>query len=54
MPPGQRCLLKWSVPLGHVEVVEHGGGEGAGQHGRGPTAHPPESLAAGTSAKPCK
>ncbi|XP_036084865.1 rho guanine nucleotide exchange factor 10 isoform X2 [Rousettus aegyptiacus] len=48
----RRYLLKWSVPLGHVEVVEHGGGEAAGEPSAGPTAHAPESLAAVAGAKP--
>lgn len=49
----RRYLLKWSVPLGHVEVVEHGGGdEAAGEPSAGPTAHAPESLPAVAGAKP--
>lgn len=50
----QRYLLKWSVPLGHVEVLEYGGDEAAGEHGTGPTAHSPESLAVVANAKPRK
>ncbi|KAM5311299.1 rho guanine nucleotide exchange factor 10 isoform 4-T8 [Glossophaga mutica] len=42
----QRHLLKWSVPLGQVAVVEYGSTEG-------PAEHPPESLAVVT-AKPHK
>ncbi|ELK10066.1 Rho guanine nucleotide exchange factor 10 [Pteropus alecto] len=48
----QRYLLKWSVPLGHVEVLEYGGDEAAGEHSTGPTAHSPESLAVVANAKP--
>ncbi|XP_028337157.1 rho guanine nucleotide exchange factor 10 isoform X1 [Physeter macrocephalus] len=50
--PGQRYLLKWSVPLGHVEVIEYGGSEGAGENGRGPVVPAPESLAVVASTKP--
>lgn len=42
---GQRHLLKWSVPLGHVAVIEYGTTEGAAEH-------PPESLAVVANAKP--
>uniref|UniRef100_A0A2K6FN74 Rho guanine nucleotide exchange factor 10 n=1 Tax=Propithecus coquereli TaxID=379532 RepID=A0A2K6FN74_PROCO len=52
--PSQRYLLKWSVPLGHVEVIEYGANQGAGEHGRYPVAHPPESLAVGANVKPHK
>ncbi|XP_059541818.1 rho guanine nucleotide exchange factor 10 isoform X8 [Myotis daubentonii] len=45
LPAGQRQLLKWSVPLGHVAVVEYGHPEGAAEH-------PPESLAVVANAKP--
>uniref|UniRef100_A0A4X1VZN0 Rho guanine nucleotide exchange factor 10 n=2 Tax=Sus scrofa TaxID=9823 RepID=A0A4X1VZN0_PIG len=48
----QRYLLKWSVPLGHVEVIEYGGDEGVGENGRCPLVHVPESLAVVASAKP--
>ena len=50
----QRYLLKWSVPLGHVEVIEYGGDEGVGENGRCPLVHVPESLAVVASAKPSK
>ncbi|KAM7111538.1 rho guanine nucleotide exchange factor 10-like isoform 4-T4 [Molossus nigricans] len=42
---GQRHLLKWSVPLGQVAVVEYGDTEGAAEH-------PPESLAVVAGTKP--
>ncbi|CAK6442530.1 unnamed protein product [Pipistrellus nathusii] len=45
LPAGQRHLLKWSVPLGHVMVVEYGHPEGAAEH-------PPEHLAVAANAKP--
>ncbi|XP_032324248.1 rho guanine nucleotide exchange factor 10 isoform X8 [Camelus ferus] len=48
----QRYLLKWSVPLGHVEVVEYGGSDGAGESSRCPLVHAPESLAVVASTKP--
>lgn len=47
LPAGQRHLLKWSVPLGHVTVVEYGHPEGAAEH-------PPEHLAVAANAKPRK
>uniref|UniRef100_A0A8C2RST6 Rho guanine nucleotide exchange factor 10 n=1 Tax=Capra hircus TaxID=9925 RepID=A0A8C2RST6_CAPHI len=43
---GQRYLLKWSVPLGQVEVVEYGGGEGTAEGGRCPAGPAPENLLA--------
>uniref|UniRef100_A0A8C7BET0 Rho guanine nucleotide exchange factor 10 n=1 Tax=Neovison vison TaxID=452646 RepID=A0A8C7BET0_NEOVI len=49
--PGRKYLLKWSVPLGHVDVVEYGSGSGAGEN-RCPPVHPPESLAVVANAKP--
>ncbi|XP_013370460.1 PREDICTED: rho guanine nucleotide exchange factor 10 isoform X1 [Chinchilla lanigera] len=50
----QRYLLKWSVPLGHVEVIEYGNSPGVGEHSRHPAVHPPESLAVSANAKPYK
>ncbi|XP_069903340.1 rho guanine nucleotide exchange factor 10 isoform X2 [Oryctolagus cuniculus] len=50
----QRYLLKWSVPLGHVQVVEYTNGPGPGDHGRLPATHPPESLAVVANVKPYK
>ncbi|XP_058515815.1 rho guanine nucleotide exchange factor 10 isoform X5 [Ochotona princeps] len=50
----QRYLLKWSVPLGHVQVVEYGSGPGPGEPGRLPMVHPPESLAVVANVKPHK
>ncbi|XP_063091064.1 rho guanine nucleotide exchange factor 10 isoform X3 [Cavia porcellus] len=50
----QRYLLKWSVPLDHVEVIEYGSGPRGGEHGRHPAMHPPESLAVSANAKPYK
>lgn len=50
----QRYLLKWSVPLGLVDVIEYGSNTGAGEHSRGCTPHPPESLAVVAGAKPRK
>ncbi|XP_068388045.1 rho guanine nucleotide exchange factor 10 isoform X2 [Eschrichtius robustus] len=49
---GQRYLLKWSVPLGHVEVIEYGGSEGSGENGRGPVVPASESLAVVAGTKP--
>ncbi|XP_077704640.1 rho guanine nucleotide exchange factor 10 isoform X1 [Canis aureus] len=51
MSSSQRYLLKWSVPLGHVEVIEYGSNDGAGES-RCPPVHPPESLAVVANAKP--
>lgn len=53
MSTSQRYLLKWSVPLGHVEVIEYGSNDGAGEN-RCPPMHPPESLAVVANAKPSK
>ncbi|XP_041529905.1 rho guanine nucleotide exchange factor 10 isoform X3 [Microtus oregoni] len=50
----QRYLLKWSVPLGHVDVIEYGGSSGAGDHSRHHAAHSPESLAVVANVKPHK
>ncbi|XP_057608669.1 rho guanine nucleotide exchange factor 10 isoform X4 [Chionomys nivalis] len=50
----QRYLLKWSVPLGHVDVIEYGGSSGAGEHSRHHAAHSPESLAVVANVKPHK
>ncbi|XP_006749090.2 rho guanine nucleotide exchange factor 10-like, partial [Leptonychotes weddellii] len=51
MSASQRYLLKWSVPLGHVEVIEYSKNDGAGEN-RCPPVHPPESLAVVANAKP--
>ncbi|XP_058380867.1 rho guanine nucleotide exchange factor 10 isoform X3 [Diceros bicornis minor] len=48
----QRYLLKWSVPLGHVDVIEYGSKDGAGENSRCAPVHPPESLAVVANAKP--
>ncbi|XP_047404090.1 rho guanine nucleotide exchange factor 10 isoform X2 [Sciurus carolinensis] len=48
----QRYLLKWSVPLGHVDVIEYS--PGTGHQGRCPAVHTPESLAVVPNAKPHK
>ncbi|XP_055464449.1 rho guanine nucleotide exchange factor 10 isoform X2 [Psammomys obesus] len=50
----QRYLLKWSVPLGHVDVIEYSGSSGAGEHSRHHAAHSPESLAVVANVKPHK
>ncbi|XP_008584572.1 PREDICTED: rho guanine nucleotide exchange factor 10 [Galeopterus variegatus] len=50
----QRYLLKWSVPLGHVEVIEYCNNPGAGEHSRYPAVHVPESLAVVANVKPNK
>ncbi|XP_053453689.1 rho guanine nucleotide exchange factor 10 isoform X3 [Nycticebus coucang] len=50
----QRYLLKWSVPLGHVEVIEYGNNQGTGEPGRYPIMHAPESLAVVANVKPHK
>uniref|UniRef100_A0A2K5YIG3 Rho guanine nucleotide exchange factor 10 n=1 Tax=Mandrillus leucophaeus TaxID=9568 RepID=A0A2K5YIG3_MANLE len=50
----QRYLLKWSVPLGHVDAIEYGSSPGAGEHSRHLAVHPPESLAVVANAKPNK
>lgn len=50
----QRYLLKWSVPLGQVDVIEYSGSSGTGDHSRHHTAHSPESLAVVANVKPHK
>ncbi|XP_010590175.1 rho guanine nucleotide exchange factor 10 isoform X1 [Loxodonta africana] len=50
----QRYLLKWSVPLGHVEVIEYGNNEGPGENSRYPPVHSLESLLVVANAKPNK
>uniref|UniRef100_A0A2I3G851 Rho guanine nucleotide exchange factor 10 n=1 Tax=Nomascus leucogenys TaxID=61853 RepID=A0A2I3G851_NOMLE len=50
----QRYLLKWSVPLGHVDAIEYGSSPGTGEHSRHLAVHPPESLAVVANVKPNK
>ncbi|XP_007476283.2 rho guanine nucleotide exchange factor 10 isoform X4 [Monodelphis domestica] len=50
----QRYLLKWSVPLGHVEVIEYSSGQGQGENSRYPQAHSTESIIVVANAKPHK
>nr|XP_056712642.1 rho guanine nucleotide exchange factor 10 [Euleptes europaea] len=40
----QRYLLKWSVPLGHVEVIEYGSNDGQGENCRFPPQHSSETI----------
>ncbi|XP_013915298.1 PREDICTED: rho guanine nucleotide exchange factor 10-like, partial [Thamnophis sirtalis] len=49
---GQRYLLKWSVPLGHVDVIEYGSNEGQGENCRFPLQSSSEVMV--TNAKPNK
>ncbi|XP_029451616.1 rho guanine nucleotide exchange factor 10 isoform X2 [Rhinatrema bivittatum] len=44
----QRYLLKWSVPLGHVEVIEYGSSEEQGENHRYPPQHVAEKIAVNT------
>ncbi|KAM6279728.1 rho guanine nucleotide exchange factor 10 isoform 4-T7 [Porphyrio hochstetteri] len=41
---GQRYLLKWSVPLGQVEVIEYGSSEGQGENCRFAPQHSAENI----------
>ncbi|XP_074847290.1 rho guanine nucleotide exchange factor 10 isoform X1 [Carettochelys insculpta] len=41
---GLRYLLKWSVPLGQVEVIEYGNSEGQGENCRFPPQHSAENV----------
>jgi Rho guanine nucleotide exchange factor 10 len=50
----QRYLLKWSVPLGHVDVIEYSSSPGPGEHCRFSAVHSPESLAVMANVKPRK
>ncbi|KFQ81343.1 Rho guanine nucleotide exchange factor 10, partial [Phaethon lepturus] len=49
---GQRYLLKWSVPLGQVEVIEYGSSEGQGENCRFPPQHSAENVV--INSKPSK
>ncbi|NWH56485.1 ARHGA factor, partial [Geococcyx californianus] len=49
---GQRYLLKWSVPLGQVEVIEYGSSESQGENCRFPPQHSAENVVINT--KPSK
>ncbi|XP_051502027.1 rho guanine nucleotide exchange factor 10-like isoform X2 [Myxocyprinus asiaticus] len=51
-PSGQRFLLKWSVPLSLVEVVEFGSSEEMGDSARFPPSHSGEKVV--INAKPNK
>ncbi|NWI77053.1 ARHGA factor, partial [Dryoscopus gambensis] len=44
MTTGQRYLLKWSVPLGQVDVIEYGSSEGQGENCRFPPQHSAENV----------
>lgn len=44
LPTGQRFLLKWSVPLSLVEVVEFGSGEEMGDSARFHPSHSGEKV----------
>ncbi|XP_053316335.1 rho guanine nucleotide exchange factor 10 [Spea bombifrons] len=48
---GQKYLLKWSVPLGHVQVIEYGDGEDQGGQSLFTSLHSAEKVAC---AKPNK
>ncbi|KAM9635554.1 rho guanine nucleotide exchange factor 10 isoform 2-T2 [Trichechus inunguis] len=50
----QRYLLKWSVPLGHVEVIAYGNNEGPGENSSYPPVHSLEGLVVVANAKPNK
>ncbi|XP_075779709.1 rho guanine nucleotide exchange factor 10 isoform X3 [Pelodiscus sinensis] len=44
MAAGLRYLLKWSVPLGQVEVIEYSSSEGQGENCRFPPQHLAENV----------
>uniref|UniRef100_F6VLV6 Rho guanine nucleotide exchange factor 10 n=1 Tax=Ornithorhynchus anatinus TaxID=9258 RepID=F6VLV6_ORNAN len=50
----QRYLLKWSVPLGHVKVIEYGSSEGQGENNQYPPLYSAESFATVANVKPNK
>ncbi|KAI4873917.1 hypothetical protein NFI96_018164, partial [Prochilodus magdalenae] len=52
VPSGQRFLLKWSVPLSFVELVEFGSSEEMGDSARFPSPHSGEKVV--INAKPNK
>ncbi|XP_069707645.1 rho guanine nucleotide exchange factor 10 isoform X3 [Phaenicophaeus curvirostris] len=45
---GHRYLLKWSVPLGQVEVIEYGSSESQGENCRFPPQHSAENVVINT------
>uniref|UniRef100_A0A803TDL0 Rho guanine nucleotide exchange factor 10 n=1 Tax=Anolis carolinensis TaxID=28377 RepID=A0A803TDL0_ANOCA len=49
---GQRYLLKWSVPLGHVDVIEYGSSENQDENCRFSSQHSSENIV--VNAKPNK
>nr|XP_060608688.1 rho guanine nucleotide exchange factor 10 isoform X3 [Anolis sagrei ordinatus]XP_060608689.1 rho guanine nucleotide exchange factor 10 isoform X3 [Anolis sagrei ordinatus]XP_060608690.1 rho guanine nucleotide exchange factor 10 isoform X3 [Anolis sagrei ordinatus] len=49
---GQRYLLKWSVPLGHVDVIEYGSSENQDENCRFSSQHTSENIV--VNAKPNK
>ncbi|KAL7988017.1 hypothetical protein Chor_006936 [Crotalus horridus] len=49
---GQRYLLKWSLPLGHVDVIEYRSNDGQGENCRFPLQSSSEIMV--TNAKPSK
>lgn len=49
---GQKFLLKWSVPLSFVEVLEYGSSEEMGDSGRFPAPHSGEKVV--INAKPSR
>ncbi|XP_075964630.1 rho guanine nucleotide exchange factor 10 [Anarhichas minor] len=51
-PPDQKFLLKWSVPLSFVEVLEFGSSEDMADNSRYPTSHSGEKVV--INAKPNK
>ena len=52
VPPDQKFLLKWSVPLSFVEVLEFGSSEDMADSSRYPAAHSGEKVV--INAKPSK
>ncbi|NXQ49541.1 ARHGA factor, partial [Catharus fuscescens] len=52
MTTGQRYLLKWSVPLGQVDVIEYGSSEGQGDNCRFPPQLSAENVV--INSKPSK
>lgn len=52
-PSWQKFLLKWSIPLSLVDVVEFGSSEDVGDSGRFPPPHSVEKLVISTKPSRC-
>lgn len=51
---GQRYLLKWSIPLEKVEVIEYSSSEGQGDNCRFPPQHSAENVVINSKPSKCQ